>query len=433
MEIVLLIVGLLVGVLLGFLLAKNKSQAASVDTNNKLAEAEARLNQEKNTSSILQKTIDKLELSLGELRDKLQQSEVEKAQKSTQLIELQKRFESFKEEAKDLQTHFKNEFKNLSNEIIKEQSKDFNEHNINLLKPFKNQLESFEKAVNNQMKDNIERSTTFNAQINHLKELNQQISQEAKDLTNALKGDNKLQGNWGELILERVLQSSGLVKGDEYTTQTSFVNADEKTIRPDAVIFLPDDKHIIIDSKVSLTAYERYVNTTNEVEKAEHLKGHLNSLRNHVKGLSEKKYQTAQGLSTPDFILLFVPIEASFGVAIKEDVELFNFGWDKNIVIVSPSTLLATLKTVSALWKQEKQTKNVLKIAEESGKLYDKFVGFVTDLEKIEKDFERTSKSFSDAHKKLTSGRGSIVSKIENLKKLGAKTTKSIDEKYLED
>lgn len=433
MEIVLLVLGLLIGVLVGVLFAKNKNNTVNIAINNKLSEAEALVQQEKNIASINQKTIGKLELTIDELRAQLQQSEITKAQKNTELVELQKRFESFKAEAKDLQTHFKSEFKNLSNEIIKEQSKDFNEHNINLLKPFKNQLESFEKAVNEQMKDSIERSTTFNAQINHLKELNQQISQEAKDLTNALKGDNKLQGNWGELILERVLEGSGLVKGDEYTTQVSLTNADEKTIRPDALIFLPDEKHIIIDSKVSLTAYERYVNTSDEAEKAEHLKSHLTSLRNHVKGLSEKKYQTADGLSTPDFILLFVPIEASFGVAIKEDIDLFNFGWDRNIVIVSPSTLLATLKTVAALWKQEKQTKNVLKIAEESGKLYDKFVGFVGDLEKIEKEFERTSKSFSDAHKKLTSGRGSIVSKVENLKKLGAKTTKSIDEKYLED
>jgi len=283
------------------------------------------------------------------------------------------------------------------------------------------------------MKESIEKAATFKEQIEQLKTLNIKISEEASNLTNALKGDNKLQGNWGELILERVLESSGLEKGQEYKTQVSLVNADADRIMPDAVIYLPDDKHIIIDSKVSLTAYERYVNETDSTEKDKHLKAHITSVKTHVKGLSDKKYQTAEKLTSPDFILLFIPIEASFGAAVKEDVGLFNFAWDKNVVIVSPSTLLATLKTVVALWKQEKQNKNVLKIAEESGKLYDKFVGFMQDIDDIERSFEKTTKQFGEAQKKLYSGTGNIVSRIEKIKKLGAKASKKIDEKYLED
>ena len=222
-------------------------------------------------------------------------------------------------------------------------------------------------------------------------------------------------------------------KGLEYKIQVSLVNSDDDRIQPDAIVYLPEDKHIIIDSKVSLVAYEKYVNADNDIDRQINIKAHLTSLKSHIRLLSDKKYQTAEGISTPDFILLFIPIEASFGVAVKEDIELFNFAWNKNVVIVSPSTLLATLKTVASLWKQEKQNKNVLKIAEESGKLYDKFVGFVCDLEKIERSLDKTVKEFSDAHKKLHSGKGNILTRIEKIKELGAKTTKQLDEKYLED
>lgn len=433
MEIILLILGICAGVVMGFLFGKNKNQKIVNDIQKDLTEKNTILNQKDTYLSELKNSLINKETLISESLDKVKAAEIKAAQKDSELSGLKIQFENFKKEASELQSQLKIEFKNIANEIVKEQSKDFSEHNQNILKPFKFQLESFEKAVNEQMKDNIQRASSFKEQIEQLKSLNLQISQEASNLTNALKGDNKFQGNWGELILERVLENSGLEKGSEYDTQVSLTNADEDRIQPDAVVYLPDDKHIIIDSKVSLVAYEQFVNSSNEEERDQFLKAHLISVKTHIKQLSEKKYQTAEGLTTPDFILLFVPIESSFGVAVKEDVDLFNFAWNKNIVIVSPSTLLATLKTVASLWKQEKQNKNVLKIAEESGKLYDKFVGFLADLEKIEKTLDRTAKEFSDTKKKLSGGRGDIIGRIEKIKALGAKTTKQIDEKYLEE
>lgn len=433
MEIALLIIGLTVGALIGYLYGKSKFNKNENIHLQKLTEQEV-INQQLNSLITELKTeITTKENKISEGYKKIKDAEISAAQKQTEIDNLKSQFTEFKEEASKMQQQLKVEFKNIANEIVKEQSKDFSEHNQSILKPFKNQLESFEKAVQEQMKDSIARASSFKEQIDQLKSLNLQISEEATNLTNALKGDNKFQGNWGELILERVLENSGLIKGSEYDLQVSLTNVDEDKIQPDAIVYLPDNKHIIIDSKVSLVAYEKYVNSTDDAERDLHLKAHLLSVKNHIKQLSEKKYQTANGISTPDFILLFVPIEASFGVAVKEDIDLFNFAWNKNIVIVSPSTLLATLKTVASLWKQEKQNKNVLKIAEESGKLYDKFVGFISDLEKIEKSLDKTSSDFSEVKKKLSGGRGDIIGRIEKIKALGAKATKQIDEKYLED
>ena len=433
MTIIGLAIGLTAGVVIGFLLSKSNNQT-EIHTASK-----ALIEKELITKQLLEK-LEELKISLIQKEDlalengdQLRDAEILNIQQASELKNVNQRFHDFKTEAANLKTQIKTEFKNIANEIVKEQSKDFSEHNQNILKPFKNQLESFEKTIQDQMKDSISKAASFKEQIEQLKNLNQQISQEANNLTNALKGDNKFQGNWGELILEKVLENSGLEKGLEYKIQVSLVNSDDDRIQPDAIVYLPEDKHIIIDSKVSLVAYEKYVNADNDIDRQINIKAHLTSLKSHIRLLSDKKYQTAEGVSTPDFILLFIPIEASFGVAVREDIELFNFAWNKNVVIVSPSTLLATLKTVASLWKQEKQNKNVLKIAEESGKLYDKFVGFVCDLEKIERSLDKTTKEFSEAHKKLHSGKGNILARIEKIKELGAKTTKQLDEKYLED
>ncbi|MEM9023447.1 MAG: DNA recombination protein RmuC, partial [Bacteroidota bacterium] len=261
----------------------------------------------------------------------------------------------------------------------------------------------------------------------------QKISQEANNLTNALKGDNKKQGNWGEVILERVLERSGLVKGQEYVTQFSTENVDGQKIQPDVIVHLPDDKHIIIDAKVSLVHYDQYVNASEEAEKALALKAHLASLRNHIKGLGDKNYQTAANLSTPDFVLLFVPIEASFSVAIQTDLDLFGYAWDRKVVLVSPTTLLATLRTISSIWKQERQSKNVQQIAKEGGLLYDKFVGFLEDMETIQKGLERSQSAYDAAMNKLQSGNGNLIGKAVKLRKLGAKTNKDIPEHLIED
>ena len=427
-----LFIGVILGFIISYLFLKSKNQTENHNSTNDLNNKKNEIAKLNVSITHFKSLIKKQEVDFKFTSEKLRKAEIKIAKTETDYSNLLSRFTEYKEEVKEILATFKTEFKNIASEVVKKQSEDFSSRNETILKPFKDQLKSFEDTVHSQMKENIKKAATFKEQINQLKELNIKISQDASNLTNALKGDNKVQGNWGELILERVLDSSGLEKGVEYKTQVSLTNVEDNRIQPDAVIYLPDNKHIIIDAKVSLIAYEKFVNETDDFEKNNHLKAHLASLKNHVKNLSNKKYQTAEELTTPDFILLFIPIEASFGAAIKEDVSLFNFAWDKNIVIVSPSTLLATLKTIASLWKQEKQNKNVLQIAEESGKLYDKFVGFLKDIDDIEKSFERTTRQFGEIQKKLHSGSGNIVGKIEKIKKLGAKASKKIDEKYLE-
>ena len=242
----------------------------------------------------------------------------------------------------------------------------------------------------------------------------------------ALKGDNKQQGNWGEMVLEKVLERSGLKAGEEYKMEFATTNSENERIRPDAVIFLPDNKHVIVDSKVSLVAYSACVNALNEEDRMKFLKAHIESLRNHIKLLSDKNYQTAIGLQSPDFVLLFVPIESSFSLAVQGDAELFNYAWDRKIVIVSPSTLLATLRTIASIWKQERQTRNAIEIAEEGGKLYDKFVAFVDDLIKVGNGIKKTQGDYEDAMKKLHEGSGNLVRRAEKMKELGAKTSKQL-------
>ena len=251
-------------------------------------------------------------------------------------------------------------------------------------------------------------------------------------MARALKGDTKKQGNWGEVILERILERSGLTKGSEYEIQFSTNNEDGQRIQPDVVLHLPDNKHIIIDAKVSLVAYEALVNATTEEDRERFLKDHILSVRSHIRLLGEKNYFSSQELNTPDFVLIFMPIEPSFGIAIQADAELFNYAWDRKIVLVSPSTLLATLKTVSAIWKQEKQTRNALDIARVGGALYDKFYNFLKDMNSLGDKIKSAQLSHDDAMNKLTTGNGNIIKKVEELKKLGAKTTKDIPQDLLE-
>lgn len=409
-------------------------------SSNTVAELEKDLAAAKLNLSNLAQNIDELKSEKENLQqakkeafEKSKNSEIELATLASKYENLQRRMVEQKEDLKNIQENFKSEFKVLANDVLKEQSKDFKANNETILHPFRQQIKDFQETVAKQIKENIEQSASFTAQINGLKDLNLKITEEAKNLTNALKGDNKQQGNWGELILEKILESSELVKGQEYDTQVNDNNDEQKRIQPDVVVYLPEDKHIIIDSKVSLTAYEKYVNSDNAQEQSAALKEHLLSFKSHIKGLAEKKYHSAQQLNSPDFILMFIPIESSFGIAIREDVGLFNYAWDKKIVMVSPSTLLATLKTIASIWKQEKQNKNVLLIAEESGKLYDKFVGFLEDLEGIETHFKRVNNQLEEAKKKLSTGRGNIIGKVEKLKELGAKANKQIGSKFLDE
>jgi DNA recombination protein RmuC len=259
------------------------------------------------------------------------------------------------------------------------------------------------------------------------------MSTEAENLTRALKGDVKKQGNWGEVVLERILERSGLNEGEQgYRKQFSDTNDDGRRLQPDIVINLPDNKHIIIDSKVSLVAYERAVNAATEEERLLYVKEHLASLKSHIRGLSEKHYQAALKLNCPDFVLLFIPIESSFSLAVQADQDLFSYAWDQKVVIVCPSTLLATLRTIASIWQQENQTRNALDIARQSGALYDKFVGFIGDMEKIGNHLKTTQNTYSEAMKKLSEGRGNLISSTERLRKMGAKTTKELPKKLLE-
>jgi DNA recombination protein RmuC len=269
-------------------------------------------------------------------------------------------------------------------------------------------------------------------EVKRLVELNTRVSEDANNLTKALKGDVKKQGNWGEVVLERVLECSGLSLGQEYEREEVIVGADGSVQRPDVILHLPDSKHILIDSKVSLVAYENLVNEKTEQEKEQYMKEHINSLKSHVKLLSEKQYQHSPNVNTPDFVLLFLPIEASFSIAVKADIDLFSYAWERKIVIVSPTTLLATLKTVSSIWKKENQTKNAREIASLSGTLYDKLVGFVGDLSKIKENIDKAGQSYDDAMKKMQTGNGNIFRTADKIKNLGAKVSKSLPEKLIE-
>jgi len=336
------------------------------------------------------------------------------------------KLENQKKEIESLQNRLVTEFENIATKILKERADEFslsNHKNLSeILNPLKEKIQLFEKKVDETYDKELRDKISLREEVRKLTELNTRISQEANNLTQALKGDVKKQGNWGEVILERVLERSGLTRGQEYQREEVVEGADYSVQRPDVIIHLPDNKHIIIDSKVSLVAYERFVSAENEEHSATHLKLHISSLRSHVKLLSEKNYQNAQNLNTPDFVLMFVPIEASFSVAVQGDGELFSYAWERKIVIVSPTTLLATLRTISSIWKQENQTKNALEIARLSGALYDKFIGFTEDMVKIKTNIDRTSNAYDDAVKKMKDGSGNIIRTAEKIKELGAKT-----------
>jgi DNA recombination protein RmuC len=336
----------------------------------------------------------------------------------------------------ELQKKFQLEFQNIANKLLDEKSQKFVETNKThldiLLNPLKENIKAFEEKVDKVYNMEAAERNTLKGVISQLMELNKLISNEAQNLTKALKGDSKKQGNWGEVILERVLERSGLVKDREYRLQASLVSADGSRLQPDVIIDLPDDKHLIIDSKVSLIAYERLVNCESEDERKLYSNAHVESIRNHVNGLSAKNYHDLYQINSPDFVLLFVPIESSFSFAVQLDAELFSDAWDKRVVIVSPSTLLATLRTISSIWKQERQNRNVLEIARLSGAMYDKFVGFVGDMENIGKNIKQSQAAYESAINKLTEGNGNLTKTAEKIKGLGAKANKQLDQKFIE-
>ena len=353
-----------------------------------------------------------------------------------ELKNLQQKLNENKEEVEKLQDKFTKEFENLANKILDEKSNKFTEQNKENLKtilnPLQEKIKVFEDKVDKTHKESIDYHAALRQQILGLKELNQQMSKETINLTKALKGDNKMQGNWGELVLERVLEKSGLEKDREYFVQQSFTNDEGKRVLPDVVIHLPDNKKMIVDSKVSLTAYEQFVNEDDETLKQQFLKEHVLSLKRHVEQLSEKKYEDIYKIESPDFVLLFIPIEPAFAVAINTDNHLYNKAFEKNIVIVTPSTLLATLRTIDTMWNNEKQQRNAIEIARQAGALYDKFDGLLKDLVGIGKRIDDSKKEYSNAMNKLFDGRGNLINSVEKLKKMGAKAKKAIPENIIE-
>ena len=328
------------------------------------------------------------------------------------------------------------EFQNLANKILEENSTKFKHQNkeqlTNILDPLNLQLSKFEKQVRETNEKSIERNASLIQKINSLESLNNQLSQEAINLTNALKGDNKTQGDWGEMQLEVLLEKSGLTKDIHFSTQGGYRDVDGNLKKPDFIIHLPDNKHLIIDSKVSLKAYDTFCNSEDETTQKLALKKHVDSIKSHYQDLSNKDYPNLYNINAPDHVLMFVPIEPALLLALHESREIYLDAFGKNIVLVSASTLLATLSTVSSIWKQEDQKRNALEISKEGGLLYDKFEGFLSDLLKVGANLNSSKTSYDEAMNKLTSGNGNILKKIENLKKLGAKTKKQLPQNIID-
>ncbi|GAA4291472.1 DNA recombination protein RmuC [Aestuariibaculum suncheonense] len=383
--------------------------------------------------SDLKETISKIEHEREDIRREKEFLNSELAIKNTEFENLKLKNEEQKGEVEKLQEKFTKEFENLANKILDEKSEKFtlqNKENLkHILNPLQEKIQGFEKKVEDSQKESISMHSALKEQLLGLKDLNQQMTKEATNLTRALKGDSKMQGNWGELVLERVLEKSGLEKDREYFVQQNFTLDTGARVLPDVVLHLPDSKKMIIDSKVSLVDYERFVNAEDD-EKPLFLKAHVNSIKKHVDQLSEKNYQDLYDIESPDFVLMFIPIEPAFAVVVNEDNSIYNKAFEKNIVIVTPSTLLATLRTVDSMWNNEKQQQNALEIATQAGRLYDSFVNLTEELIKVGNQIGTVQKSYESAMVKLT-GKGNLVKRVENLKKLGAKATKQQNEKLL--
>ena len=405
------------------------------------------LEKEKSTleerAALLQQSKDMVEDNFIELQKEVKKQQLDKenlitlnTRQDSENKNLQLKLEEHKKEVEQLQDKFSKEFENLANKILEEKSNKFtlqNKENLKIiLNPLQEKIKVFEDKVDKTHKESIDYHAALRQQILGLKELNQQMSKETLNLTKALKGDNKMQGNWGELVLERVLEKSGLEKDREYFVQQSFTTDDGKRVLPDVVIHLPDHKKMVVDSKVSLVAYERFINEEDKVLKEQFLKEHIISLKKHIEQLSDKKYEDLYQIESPDFVLLFIPIEPAFAVALNSDNHLYNKAFEKNIVIVTPSTLLATLRTIDSMWNNEKQQRNALEIAKQAGALYDKFQGLLTDLVSIGKRIDDSKKEYSSAMNKLFDGRGNLINSVEKLKKMGAKAKKAIPEKIIE-
>ncbi len=416
-----LIIGILAAFVVGFVIAYFVQKS-------RLASAVAQLDA-KNAES------EKMSEELARLRDELSAKTAELAKSEANFENQKEQLATQKAEMLEQQKRLTTEFENIANRILKERAAELSESSKKeigaLLNPLGEKLGEFKKQVSEAYALEMRDKVSLREQLKLLTEQNARISDEANNLTKALKGDVKKQGNWGEVILERVLEMSGLHAGREYEREEVAQNLEGANGRPDVVVHLPDNKHIIIDSKVSLTAYDRLVAADDKAVYEKALHEHLLSLKKHVQELADKNYPNLLGINAPDFVLMFVPIEAMFSVAVEADQSLFAYAWERKIVIVSPTTLLATLRTIASIWKQDNQTKNALEIARLSGAMYDKLVGFVDDFQKIKRSLESADKAYNDAFGKLRDGKGNMMSTATKIKELGAKANKELPQELL--
>ena len=370
------------------------------------------------------------EHELRDISQALSTATVRNAELETRLSEERKQASEKLTLLQEAREQLRLEFQNLAHRIFEDKSRRFADQsrtNLDqLLTPFREQLKDFEKKVDDTYQKEARERFSLRQEVVRLQDLNQQIQTDAVNLTNALKGQSKTQGNWGEVILERVLEQSGLHKGREYEAQGSYRDMQGRQLRPDIIVHLPENKDIIIDSKVSLTAYEKYVNASDEDLKKQALRQHLVSLYSHIKELQGKQYEALPEITSLDFVLMFIPVEGAFMLALEEDENLFRKCFEHNIMIVSPSTLLVTLRTIQNIWRYEYQNRNAMEIARQAGNLYDHFVRFVADLEKVGDHLDKARQSYDQAHKRLSTGRGNLVRRAEGLRELGIQNTKSL-------
>ncbi|NVK26586.1 MAG: DNA recombination protein RmuC [Flavobacteriia bacterium] len=422
--IVIIIAAALLGVWIGFKLGKKSAPETTENgVNRDLYNRELAENKE------LKSEIEKLQVEIRDLTGKISAYQQEK-------VDLNRRIQDHSTEMDKLRDEFYKQFKLTASEILQKNTESFQnnskEQMSTILSPLQEKLQNFEKKVQDTYEKGLKERSELSSEIKKLVEQNQSLQEEANNLTRALKGDVKKQGNWGEIVLKRLLEASGLTEGREFETQESHSTPDGRRLQPDVVVHLPDEKYVIIDSKVSLVAYEKFVAAEDDESRNKAIKEHLVSVYAHLDGLSKKEYQKLHGEQSPDYVLLFIPIEGAFNAALQNDNALYEKALEKNIVIVSATTLLATLRTVASIWRQEKRNRNIEEIAEEGAKLYDKLVGFVTDLEKLGNQMETARKTYDSAFNKLSSGRGNLVSKAENMRKLGLQTTKRLSTKLID-
>lgn len=428
LTIILSAVFLVLGFFIGKLLSSNQAGATLAQKEEQIRQINLQLEQ-------MQQQVKNVTAEKEQFRNEREAVAMQLTKKEVDFDNLLERNKEYRQEVEQLQEKFTKEFELLANKILEEKTTKFTEQNKeqlkNILTPLQDKIQLFEKKVEDTHKESIDYHAALRQQILGLREMNEQMSKETVNLTKALKGDSKMQGNWGELVLERVLEKSGLEKDREYFVQQSFTTEDGQRLQPDVVIALPDGKKMIVDSKVTLTAYERFTNEENDEFKKNHLRDHIIAINRHVEQLGAKNYYDLYQMESPDFVLLFIPIEAAFAVALNEDTTLYNKAFEKNIVIVTPTTLLATLKTINSMWTNQKQQENALAIARQAGALYDKFEGFVGDLIKIGKKMDEAKSEYQGAMNKLIEGKGNLVSSVERLKKMGAKAKKALPEVLL--